>query len=564
MAAGNRKKSGGISRRQFLAAASPLSLGGAGALAGCVSAGDKAPVSSHAVQSGFTHGLASGDPDASSLLLWTRYLPTDGQAATLQWEVATDPGFTGIIARGNVQADPARDYCAKAVAGGLPADSRVYYRFRAPDGVLSGIGRGRTLPASGRRTMKLAVFSCANIGFGYFNAYGHAAAREDLDLLLHLGDYIYEYGDKAYPSPTQRAPGRQGLQPDHEIVALADYRQRYAFYRRDPDLQALHAAHSMMAVWDDHEFANDAWRGGAQNHQAATEGEWNARRAAARQAYYEWLPIRDAEHLYRSVKLGDLADLLLLDTRIEGRDAPAALPRGLIDNPPGSPAYLAALDGYRAALEKPDRHLLGSRQQDWLAAGLEASARRGATWQILAQQIVFGERRYPPAVVEKLPESASQALRSGLARSADLHMRGISPSRDSWPGYVAERRWLLDQAGRPGRRVVMLSGDTHNAWAFAHGPHFIECATPAVTSPGMEASVPLPPADLAALMRASSPGMLWCDTGRRGYLDLTLSAEGCTAQWRLLDTIREHRSRMAAEPALYFAVLPDGIRAPAA
>ena len=549
----------GISRRRFLAAASPLTL------AGCVAAAEKAanPAASQG-NSGFSHGVASGDPDASSLLLWTRYVSADGQAAMLRWEVASDPGFAAIIARGNVQAAPERDFCAKAVAAGLPADRRLYYRFRAADGAVSPTGRGRTLPASGRRAMKLAVFSCANIGFGYFNAYAHAAIRDDLDLLLHLGDYIYEYGDKTYPSPTQRGPGREGLQPDHELLALADYRQRYAFYRRDPDLLALHAAHSMMAIWDDHEFANDAWRGGAQNHQPASEGEWAARRAAARQAYYEWLPIRDAEHLYRSVPLGDLADLILLDTRIEGRDAQPALPRALIDNPPGSPPYLAALDAYRAVLEKPDRQMLGIRQQDWLAARLEASAKRGATWQILAQQIVFGERRYPPAILERLPESASEGLRKGLARSADLHMRGLSPSRDSWPGYAAARRWLLAQADKPGRRLLMLSGDTHNAWAFAHGPHFVECATPGVTSPGMEASVPLPPEDLAALMRNASPGMLWCDTSRRGYLEIAVSAEGCAARWLLLESIREHGSRMAAQPVLRFTAEPGGIGVKAA
>lgn len=549
---------GGISRRRFMAAASPMLL------AGCVTAGQQAPLSAQHQAAGFTHGVASGDPDAGSLLIWTRYVAADGQAASLHWEAAADPGFTRILAQGEARAEAERDFCVKAIAGRLPADSLIYYRFRAPDGALSKAGRGRTLPAKGQRPMKLAVFSCANIGFGYFNAYAHAALREDLDLLLHLGDYIYEYGDKTYPSPSQRGPGREGLQPSHEVLALADYRQRYAFYRRDADLQALHAAHSMMAVWDDHEFANDAWRGGAQNHQPATEGEWSVRQAAARQAYYEWLPIRDGEHLYRSVKLGDLADLILLDTRIEGRDAPVSLPRALTESAPGSPAYLAALEGYRAALERPDRHLLGKRQQDWLAARLEASVQRGAPWQILAQQIVFGERRYPPSVVERLPESASDALRRGLARSSDMHMRGISPLRDSWPGYVADRRWMLDQAAKPGRRVVMLSGDTHNAWAFQHGPRFIECAAPAVSSPGMEASVPLPPGDLAALMRVASPGMLWCDTSHRGYLEIALSAEACAARWLLLDSIRVQNSRLAADVKLSFAAEAGGISRPAA
>lgn len=549
-----------LSRRQLLGL--PLSL--AVPLAACATAPALAPAPAPALGS-FTHGVASGDPDQTSLLLWTRYQAQAGGAVPLHWQVAADPGFTQPLAQGMVLADPARDCCAKAIATGLPVDAQVYYRFRAPDGQVSATGRGRTLPGpDSLRPLRLAVFSCANIGFGRFNAYAHAAARDDLDLVLHLGDYIYELGDQVYPSPAQRAPGREGLQPPHEIVALADYRRRYAFYRADADLQALHARHSMMAVWDDHEFANDTWRGGAQNHQPATEGEWSIRRDAARQAYYEWLPLRDAPQLYRQVKLGGLADLTLLDTRLVGRDHQASVPRILYDGAVDSPDYAQALARYRAEIEKPGRQLLGATQQAWLDQALAASQQRGARWQLLGQQIVFGQRFFPTDITALLPDTASANLRRVVQRRADLAAQGIATTPDSWPGYVAARNHLLARATEPGRRVLLLAGDTHNAWGFAHagpaGRMMAEFATPAVCSPGLELSLPgVAPARLAEGMCRASPGLLWCDTARRGYLSLHLTADQARATWHLLADIRAPGLALAAEPSLVARATPDSL-----
>ncbi len=538
------------SRRRFLQLAGAAPLG----LAACATA----------PQAGrFSHGVASGDPDQTSLLLWTRYLPADGARARLTWQVAADAGFSRLLAEGEAWAEPARDYCVKAIVAGLPADTALHYRFRAADGVVSPPGRGRTLPADGQRPLTLAVFSCANIGFGHFNAYAHAAARDDLDLLLHLGDYIYELGDQVYPSPAQRAPGREGLEPPHEIVALADYRRRYAFYRADPDLQALHARHSMMAVWDDHEFANDAWRDGAQNHQPDQEGPWPARRAAARQAYYEWLPIRDVAQLYRQVALGGLADLILLDTRLAGRDRQAAVPRELYSAAPESEAYAKALARYRGQLADPRRQLLGPEQEVWLDRALAASQQRGASWQIVAQQVVLGQRFFPADIGTALPDTASANLRQSLQRRAELAQQGITTTPDSWPGYHAARQRLLDQATIAGRRVLLLAGDTHNAWAYGHrgadGRMVAEFATPGVCSPGLESFVPLAPERLAAGMRQASPDMLWCDTARRGYLSLRIGADSAEATWHLLADIRQRNTALALEHKLTARATADSL-----
>jgi alkaline phosphatase D len=500
----------------------------------------------------FSHGVASGDPDAESLLLWTRYLPDDGGSVTLEWQVARDAGFTQLLASGKTEASPTRDHCAKAIASSLPSDSIVHYRFRAPDGQISATGRGRTLPASGERAMTLAVFACANIGFGYFNAYAHAAARDDIDLLLHLGDYIYEHHFGTYPNAAQRPPGRDTLDPPHEIIALGDYRRRYAFYRADADLQALHARHSMMAIWDDHEFANDTWRQGAQNHQA-NEGPWEARRDAARQAYYEWLPIRDADVLYRQVKFGALADLILLDTRLIGRDRQASVPRELFTAAPDSAEYARAMARYRQQLHDPSRQMLGAAQEAWLDQVLAQSAQRGARWQIVAQQVLVGDRPTPPQLAGLLPSEASAALRLGLERRPLIAAQGLTTQPDSWPGYMAARTRLLASLARPGQHAVLLAGDTHNAWAYDHkiqGRHVAEFGTPGVCSPGLETSIPIAPATVAAAMRGANPDMVWCDTAHRGYMSLTVSRETARATWHLFDSIRHREAKASSESSL--------------
>jgi alkaline phosphatase D len=531
-------------RRTLLAAAT------GSALAACVPAA--------AVRRGdFSHGVASGDPLADRVILWTRYLPADAAPeAAITWQMARDAGFSTILRQGEATARAAADYTVKVDAEGLEPGQSYFYRFLAGDRA-SPVGRTHTLPVGNVAQYTLAVFSCANIGFGYFNAYRHAAERDDIDLVVHLGDYIYEYGLGRYPAARLRIAGRD-MQPASELVALQDYRQRYASYRADPDLQQLHARHPMIAIWDDHETADNAWADGATNHTAG-QGDWALRRKAALQAYYEWLPIRGdpADVMgYRSFPIGTLADLIMLDTRLAGRSRQLGLPAALRDTsaetvPP------AALRAFLAALRDERRSLLGLKQEAWLQRQLADSTRRGARWQIIGQQVLVGAVTTPAAFAEVTPPGDSR--REARRLRAQLNPLGVPSSLDSWAGYPAARQRLLTAVQTAGDNVIFLAGDTHNAWAFAlpdtaGGTAAVEFAAPSVTSPGAEAG--LSPADMAPLaqaMREASPGMLWCDLQHRGYLAVTLTPAAATARWLLLRDIRQRDLTLTAMPGLRVA-----------
>jgi alkaline phosphatase D len=238
----------------------------------------------------FAHGVASGDPQQDRVILWTRLTSTDGASRSVAWEVARDEAFTSLAAKGTAVAAADRDFTVKVDVTGLSPGTDYFYRFRAGAAV-SPVGRTRTLAAGAAQEVVLAVASCTLYPNGYFHAYQAIAEEPRLDVVLHLGDYIYEFGRRGFASQLAFAIDRES-QPAHELLTLEDYRRRHAQYRTDPDLAALHAKMPMIAVWDDHDFADNAWSGGAVNHDPATEGSFTARRAAAVQAYREWLPVR--------------------------------------------------------------------------------------------------------------------------------------------------------------------------------------------------------------------------------------------------------------------------------
>ncbi|MEL6486308.1 MAG: alkaline phosphatase D family protein, partial [Pseudomonadota bacterium] len=345
-------------------------------LAGASAALAAVPGSAQGFGRGFTHSVASGEPQANSVLLWTRFV---GDAETkLEWQVSQSEDFARPVSEGSVMASPGRDWCAKAIANGLTPDRWYFYRFIAPDGTMSPVGRTRTLPQGSTQKFRMAVFSCSNYGFGWFNAYAHAAKANDCDLALHLGDYIYEYGEGSYPTKDKINPGRD-LEPDNEIITLADYRLRYATYRADPDLQRIHQLLPMIMVWDDHESANNSWTDGAENHQSETEGDWATRKAIAKRVYREWMPISDEP--YASYDVGDLATLFRIDTRLEGREEQFSLQK-LFEGKSSPEDMMASLTAFRDGdYADPNRQLLGAAQEQWLSAGLAASRARGATWQ---------------------------------------------------------------------------------------------------------------------------------------------------------------------------------------
>jgi alkaline phosphatase D len=449
----------------------------------------------------FMHGVASGDPLHDRVILWTRVTPArlNGSIA-VQWRIAADRSLRNPIAAGAVVTDFRRDYTVKVDATGLEPGRTYYYGFRC-EGVDSPLGRTRTLAVGAAKSLRFAVVSCSNYPHGYFNAYRRIAARHDLDFVLHLGDYIYEYELGKYVNDALR--GLRDVVPTTELITLIDYRLRHALYKTDPDLQELHRQHPMICVWDDHETANDAWRDGAENHHPDQgEGEWSARRAAAARAYDEYLPIRTSplgpERIYRRFEIGTLADLVMLDTRLHGRDLQAAF-KGSEFLPMNDPT-----------IADPNRTLLGFDQEEWLCQSLSRSAARGACWRFIGQQVMMAQLAVPGT--------------NGFTT--------LNP--DQWDGYAPARgRLFRHLADNNIANNVVLAGDIHSGWcndlafnpwdpsgydpASGKGVLGVEFVTPAVSSPG-----PVPdPAQaigLAGALQATSPHMKYVDLYRRGYV----------------------------------------------
>ncbi len=482
--------------------------------------------------SGFTHGVASGDPGADSIRLWTRYASADGREAVLKVEVARDPGMTDIIARSEVVAGPASWGTAQARIAGLPVGGWLFYRFTAPDGTQSAVGRTRTLPQGPLSRFNIAVVSCSNKPFGHFNAYAHIAQRTDIDLVVHLGDYIYEYQRGAYPSVAEALEGRT-IEPAHEMVALDDYRQRYASYRIDPALQELHRNFPMIAIWDDHEICNDSWKAGAQNHQP-NEGDYAVRLAAATKAHKEWLP--QADRMWHRYDIGNLVSLITVDTRIHGRDQQ-------LDIVPVLRAGPTAIAQFRdGPLGAADRQLLGADQEAWLFDTLTSSVKAGQKWQLLAQQVIMGNVLTPPNAMEFLSPDADPRAKGYVAAGLAASQAGVSAAMDMWAGYPAARRRLLAAAQKANADLVVLAGDSHNAWAFDLAndgkPAGVEFAVQSVTSPGYESALKADPAKIRDALVGASPELKWCDTSQRGYMTVSFTPEQVTNEWTFMSGIR--------------------------
>ena len=491
---------------------------------------------------GFTHGVASGEPGPDRVLLWTRY--ATGQDSQLKWEVAEDAEFTRIAAQGECSASPANDCCAKAWARGLQPGQWYHYRFIAGSGETSVTGRTRTLPVGKVPRFRIAVFSCSNYGFGWFNAYGHACEAGDFDLALHLGDYFYEYKRGVYPSEKQGLAER--LLPVNEAVTLAQYRERFATYRADPDLQRLHQLYPTVTVWDDHETANDTWKDGAENHQP-DEGDWAVRKAASEKAYREWLPVSD--DYYASYEVGNLATLFRLETRHLARDKSFDLGKVFDGAAPGQAD--AALAAFRdGAWRDPARGLLGEAQEAWLAKGLKASTKAHKPWQVLVQQVIMGNLAMPQNLAEGMATESPDWLKKRIAISASASKNGLPWNMDAWDGYPAARDRVMKASLEAGANLLVLAGDSHNAWAFdldRKGQRVgVEMAGHSVTSPGAESTIRWRGADaLAADLVTRNSQLKWCDTARRGYLALELTPKAASGEWRFMSTVRQRGTALA-------------------
>ncbi len=478
---------------------------------------------------GFTHGIASGDPLEDRVILWTRVMPAGGASnnVAVDYQVATDAAFTDIVSQGQTRTGPKKDFTVKVDARGLKPDTRYFYRFMA-EGTTSPTGRTRTLPGAGTQHARMAVISCSNYPQGFFNVYKELAGR-DVDMILHLGDYIYEYADGIYSNDAAVAHGR-AVKPKNELLAIDDYRTRYALYRADPDLQAAHAAHPFICVWDDHEIANNTWKGGAENHNEG-EGSFEDRKKAAVQAYHEWLPIRETgrglDKINRTFDIGGLASLIMLDTRLVGRDkqldyasdlpmttipfdfsdkdnpkavldaeALKALPEAAVKhipvpfdmrakkpvpmtdyaaikgldpkNLPKGFSYLPDVKKFsRDILGAEDRTILGAEQEAWLADEFRKSSEAGVPWQILGQQLLIGRVGIPMLKDEDIDfENSKFISRERFDAIRMLGAMGMPLNLDFWDGYPACRDRVYASVKEHANNAVFLSGDTHNAWCF--------------------------------------------------------------------------------------------------
>jgi alkaline phosphatase D len=533
-----------------------LKLLGLGAVSPAV-ASPVVPYSSDA-PSHFQHGVASGDPTPSAVIIWTRItLPAvSGRShAQVDWEMAEDVQFQRIAAGGSVETGPAHDYTVKADVGRLRPDTDYWYRFRC-NGETSPAGRTRTLPEGRMQEARLAIVSCSCFEHGLFNVYAAIAGLEQLDAVVHLGDYIYE-NSQAHSAPRYQAwaerMGRQ-TRPAGNLITLADYRTRHALYKTDPDLQAAHARAPWICVWDDHESANDCWVGGAENHHPSTDGRWSDRKIAAVRAYYEWMPIREPkpgkafEAINRSFQFGDLATLIMVESRLIARahqvsyqtDAP------MIRGPDGEERPDMAVLEQR--LDDPARQMLGAGQEAWLAQELASSVASGRTWQVLGSQVVMGEVIAPdvkaiigPVMSEALIAVLPPDQKARAVSMADIFAYRLPYNLDAWDGYPAARERVYRALKASGARPIVVSGDSHAFWANelydASGDHVaVEIGGTSITSPGICDIVPLLPVN--QLIQEANPGTVrFTDHAAKGFILLTLTHQQAVAELMAVSTI---------------------------
>ena len=502
----------------------------------------------------YDYGVASGDPLSDRVILWTHAkYQNKADSVPLTWQVATEIEFTNIVASGVAQSSAETAYTCKVDATGLAANQSYFYRF-VSDKHVSPIGRTKTLPIGSVAQVKLAVLSCSNYPTGYFNVYSEVA-KSDVDVAIHLGDYIYEYAATGYASENAAKLGRTSV-PSTELLSLDDYRLRHAQYKSDADLKQFHASKPMIAVWDDHEIANDTYKDGAENHTTATEGSFAARKAAAIQAYHEWMPIRtgsDKNKIYRSFNFGSLMSLHMLDTRLIGRDQQVEFADLL------TPSKQAAA---MATLTSTSRQLLGTEQLQWLTSQMATST---STWQFLGQQVLMGRMEFPLTILQALnpSDTSPQAQAAGqqaisdyltaktksamglplsVTETALLNQPKLGYNLDAWDGYPVAREILLSTVAQLRKKLVVLAGDTHNAWhsnlTLLNGQKVgEEFATSSVSSPGLETYLTIPPANIKAIFEGVVNDLKWMDASRRGYLKMTITPAQVQGEWFFIDTI---------------------------
>ncbi|EHZ2490791.1 alkaline phosphatase D family protein [Vibrio parahaemolyticus] len=544
-----------LSRRDFMKVVSSTAV--ATGLIGCGSDDNES------VAVSFEHGVASGDPTQTQVIIWTR-VTTTASYVDVSWQVASDMEFSNVVQSGVFTTDTGRDFMVKVDVQNLNANSQYYYRFMVGE-MMSEVGQTQTLPEDGVEKASMAVVSCANYPAGYFHVYREILNQHEqspFDVVLHLGDYIYEYGAGGYASEDAAALGREPSKGT-ECITLDDYRKRYAQYRQDADLQALHAKLPMIAVWDDHELANDTWKNGAENHQD-DEGSFIDRRAAAAAAWTEWLPVRENTFsnmlIYRQFSFGNLVNLMMLDTRLVGRDKP-------LDYFSLNAPTMEAIGGLVAQSRSADRELLGTEQLAWLMNEFNT---HDAKWNVLGQQVLMSRMELPSSVMTAMfqlftstEEKKTEALLAvntaitGYLADPSADPISLPYNLDAWDGYYVEREKVYQLAKASSGNFVCLAGDTHNAWAselkdVSNNPIGVEFATSSVSSPGLEEYLALDPVAIAQ-MEYTLPHLVselqWADIKQRGFMRVTFTADAAQSTWYLVSTIKDKKYQVTTKSA---------------
>ncbi|ENM4034214.1 alkaline phosphatase D family protein [Vibrio parahaemolyticus] len=544
-----------LSRRDFMKVVSSTAV--ATGLIGCGSDDNES------VAVSFEHGVASGDPTQTQVIIWTR-VTTAASYVDVSWQVASDMEFSNVVQSGVFTTDTGRDFTVKVDVQNLNANSQYYYRFMVGE-MMSEVGQTQTLPEDGVEKASMAVVSCANYPAGYFHVYREILNQHEqspFDVVLHLGDYIYEYGAGGYASEDAAALGREPSKGT-ECITLDDYRKRYAQYRQDADLQALHAKLPMIAVWDDHELANDTWKNGAENHQD-DDGSFIDRRAAAAAAWTEWLPVRENTFsnmlIYRQFSFGNLVNLMMLDTRLVGRDKP-------LDYFSLSAPTMEAIGGLVAQSRSADRELLGTEQLAWLMNEFNT---HDAKWNVLGQQVLMSRMELPSSVMTAMfqlftstEEKKTEALLAvntaitGYLADPSADPISLPYNLDAWDGYYVEREKVYQLVKASSGNFVCLAGDTHNAWAselkdVSNNPIGVEFATSSVSSPGLEEYLALDPVAIAQ-MEYTLPHLVselqWADIKQRGFMRVTFTADAAQSTWYLVSTIKDKKYQVRTKSA---------------
>ncbi|MHC0519890.1 alkaline phosphatase D family protein [Vibrio harveyi] len=545
-----------LSRRDFIKAVSSGAV--ATTLTACGSDdSDATPTGS------FEYGVASGDPTQTQVIIWSR-VTTAASYVDVTWQVSRSEDFSTVEQSGTFTTDTSRDFTVKVDVQNLNPSTQYYYRFMVGE-TTSIVGMTQTLPEGSVDKASMAVVSCANYPAGYFNVYKEILKQhqtESFDVVLHLGDYIYEYGAGGYASEDASRLGREPSKGT-ECITLDDYRKRYAQYRQDQDLQALHAALPMIAVWDDHELANDAWKNGAENHQD-NEGSFVDRRAAAAAAWTEWLPVRENTFsnmlIYRQFSFGDLINLMMLDTRLVGRDQP-------LDYFSLNAPTMDSIGGLVAQSRSADRELLGTEQLAWL---MNAFNSQDAKWNVLGQQVLMSRMELPSSVMlamfQLFNATDEHKMDALLAVNSAISNYLADPSSDTiklpynldaWDGYYVERERVYEIAKASEGHFVCLAGDTHNAWTselkdVSNNPVGVEFATSSVSSPGLEEYLALEPVAIAQ-MEYTLPHLVselqWTDIKQRGFMRVTFTPEKAQSTWYMLSSVKDKNYQVTTKMA---------------